>query len=341
MNTDLKYRIEALVYLGHYLINLESQELNNLYEISFAENKWFTKDNIVEALGGVRDEFLNEIKLNDWVSKYEIKETDYPKKVGLVLAGNIPAVGFNDVLCVFVSGNISLIKYSDKDKRIIPHLLEKVIEKYPQFKNYFVDVEMLKDFDAVIATGSDNSARYFNAYFGKYPNIIRKNRNSIAVLNGTETKEEILSLGKDIFSYFGLGCRNVSKIFIPTDYDIDFLLEHLQDYKEIVQHNKYMNNFDYTNALFLLNKVSFKNNGSIILKEDLSYASRIASLHYEYYDNLVDLKIKLKNDEEKIQCIVSNIKFENLYTYPLGQAQCPTLSDYADGIDTMKFLTSL
>lgn len=341
MNTELKIRIEALAFLGQYLSELETSTLNELYDLCYAENKWFTKANIIEALQGIRNEYLNGEKLNQWVSSYQINENKPIKKVGLILAGNIPAVGFNDILCVFLSGNISLIKYSEKDKRIIPHLLAVMINQYPQFQSYFIEIEMLKDFDAVIATGSDNSSRYFNTYFGKYPHIIRKNRNSVAVLNGTETTEDIQNLGNDIFSYFGLGCRNVSKLFFPIGYNKEYLLEQLHQFNHLVLHDKYKNNFDYNIALFLLNRVSFQNNGCIIIFENPAYASRIASLHYEYYDNLPDLENKILKDEEKIQCVVSKLNFEKIKTFAFGTAQCPALSDYADGVDTMNFLSNL
>lgn len=341
MNIELKVRIEALAFLGQYLDQLETQTLTELYDLCYAENKWFTKANIQDALQGIRNEYLNTEKLNQWISTYSFKESKSIKKIGLILAGNIPAVGFHDILCVFLSGNISLIKYSDKDKRIIPHLLMVMTNQYPQFQSYFIEVEMLKGFDAVIATGSDNSARYFNTYFGKYPNIIRKNRNSVAVLNGAETPEDIRNLGNDIFSYFGLGCRNVSKLFLPFGYNKEFLLEQLHQFNHLVLHDKYKNNFDYNIALFLLNRVSFQNNGCIIIFENPAYASRIASLHYEYYDNVADLETKIQKDEEKIQCVVSNVHFEQIKTFAFGTAQCPGLLDYADGIDTMNFLLNL
>lgn len=341
MNIELKIRIEALVFLGTYLNDLETSALCELYDLCYAENKWFTKENIIAALQGIRNEYLQEEKLKDWIKNYPINESKRIKKVGLILAGNIPAVGFNDILCVFLSGNISLIKYAEKDKRIIPHLLSVMTTQYPQFTSFFTAVDKLSDFDAVIATGSDNSARYFNTYFGKYPHIIRKNRNSIAVLDGTETAEDIKKLGNDIFSYFGLGCRNVSKLFLPSGYDLESLMEQLHQFNHLALHDKYKNNFDYNIALFLLNKVSFKNNGCIIIHENTAYASRIASLHYEYYDHLYDLETRIKKDEDKIQCVVSHIQLANTKTFAFGTAQCPKLNDYADGIDTMNFLIKL
>lgn len=341
MKTNTSAKIEALQYLSEYLTNLESDELKALYSIAYAENTWFTDISIKEALAGIRDEYLDQFKLTEWIAKYDIDANHPPKKIGLILAGNIPAVGFNDVLCVFLSNNVALIKYAEKDKKLIPFLLNKMTQKFPQFKSYFQEVEMLKEFDAVIATGSDNSGRYFQSYFGKYPNIIRKNRNSIAVLNGKETKQDILDLGKDIFSFFGLGCRNVSKLFLPEKYDLTFLLEQLHEFNDIIHHNKYKNNFDYNIALFLLNKVKYLNNGCIIILEDERYASRIASLHYEYYTDLATLADKLTSDENHIQCVVSHEILNPLRTFKFGKAQTPSLYDYADGIDTMLWLTSL
>ncbi len=332
-------RIALLVKLGHLLEDLESKEINKMCELAFNENRWFESKNIKVALSGIRDEFLDETKLKEWTSKYTIDDT--AKKVGLVLAGNIPAVGWHDIMCTFLSGNVSLIKYSDKDKVIIPFLIEKLNSIDPLFAYQFESVERLKDFDAVIATGSDNSSRYFESYFAKYPHIIRKNRNAIAILNGNESAEDLHHLGKDIFTFFGLGCRNVSKLFVPVGYDFIGLLEVLHEYNDVVLNNKYINNFDYNIALFLLNKVAYQNNGSIILREDERLTSRIASLHYEYYSDMEDLMKKIRSKKEQIQCIVSNQDIEEFEVFSFGKAQQPRLADFADGIDTMQFLTTI
>lgn len=340
MNNDLRQRIDALSFLGNYLANLDIPNLQEMIDYAYIKNKWFTKTNTIFALQKIRNQFLDKEKLVDWINKYQLRENQ-PKRVGLILAGNIPAVGFHDLLCTFICGQKALIKYSDKDDVIIPHLIEVLVDKYPIYKDYFIRVEKLKDFDAVIATGSDNSARYFHAYFDKYPHIIRKNRNGVAILNGEETNDDLRALGNDIFTYFGLGCRNTSKIFVPRSYHFERLLAILHENNEIVLHDKYKNNFDYNIALYLINKRTYLNNGSIILLEDLSYTSRIASLHFEYYEDRETLKQTLNQNSDKIQCITTNIDLSPLTTFTFNQAQNPSLDDYADGVDTIEFLANL
>jgi hypothetical protein len=334
-------RVKALSSLGLYLQDLDTLEINDMCEAAFNANRWFSIENNKLALEGIREAFLDHELLSYWISKYEINEEKEPKKVGLVLAGNIPAVGWNDIMCTYLSGNISLIKYSDKDNVILPFLIEKLCFINPSFSYQFEVVEKLGQFDAVIATGSNNSARYFESYFGKYPNIIRKNRNAVAVLTGEETDAQLYLLGKDIFTYFGLGCRNVSKLYVPVDYNFIPLLEALHKYNEIIHHNKYKNNFDYTIALFLLNKVKYSNNGSVILREDERLTSRISSVHYQYYNNEEELAKLLSEKKEEIQCIVSQMPLQGFDVFDFGKAQNPSLDDYADGVDTMQFLTTL
>ncbi len=337
----LKERIEVMSQLGEHILQNNDEFLKAILHRTHYNNKWFTIENQEEALSAIASSFLDRSKLIDWANNYDLTHDSKPKKVGLVLAGNIPMVGFHDILCVFISGNISKIKLSDKDKFLLPYILQILEKLNPKTKEYFEIVEKLRVFDAVIATGSNNSARYFEAYFGKYPHIIRKNRNAIAVLNGKETELELKALGNDIFKYYGLGCRNVSKIYVPENFDFEIFLEILHSFNEIVLNPKYKNNFDYNYALLLLNKESFKNNGCIILREDPSLQSRIASLHYEYYDDLANLEIDLHQKREEIQCIVANEGLLGLKTIVPGKAQAPELLDYADGVDTMKFLQKL
>ncbi len=336
---SVKNRIAALVELGYFLNDLDTLEINDMCQLAFNENRWFEPKSVKLALSGIRDSFLNEAELQRWVQQYTV--IDQSKKVGLVLAGNIPAVGWHDIQCVFVSGNISLIKYSDKDKVVIPFLIGKLLEIAPELTSQFVEVERLKDFDAVIATGSDNSARYFESYFSKYPHIIRKNRNAIAILNGNESTEDFSNLGLDIFSFFGLGCRNVSKIYVPQGYNFTPLLEVLHSYNDVVNNNKYKNNFDYTIALFLLNKVAYQNNGSIIIREDERLTSRIATLHYEYYESEAHLHTLIESKKTQIQCIMGLEPINGYTVFSFGKAQKPFLSDYADGVDTMHLLTTI
>jgi Acyl-CoA reductase (LuxC) len=332
-------RIVGLIKLGQYLMSLDTEEINDMCQLAFNENRWFEPNNIKEALQGIRDEFLNETALRQWAGQYNIGTTQY--KVGLVLAGNIPAVGWHDIQCSFVAGHKALIKYSEKDKVIIPFLINALNRLAPGSINYFEVVERLKDFDAVIATGSDNTARYFESYFAKYPHIIRKNRNAVGVMFGDESPETLHLLGKDIFTFFGLGCRNVSKIYVPQNYNFIPLLEALHEYNGLVHNNKYKNNFDYNIALFLLNKIAYQNNGSVIIREDERLTSRIASIHYEYYDDIDHLQDLLNQKRDLIQCIVSNRPIEGFDVFDMGKAQLPRLSDYADGVDTMALLTSI
>lgn len=332
----LDARIKSLSKLGNYL-KQKDVKLNKVIDEASLYNPWFSKENIQLALDGFSEFFLKEEILHHWISKYDLKNES--KKIGLVLAGNIPAVGFHDILCSFVAGHQSLIKYSDKDKILMPFLVNELISISPEFSNYFEEVERLSGFDGVIATGSDNSARYFESYFGKYQHIIRKNRNGIAVLNGNESDDDLRKLGIDVFQYFGLGCRNVSKIYVPLNYKFDSLLEILHEYNDVIYHNKYKNNFDYNIALYLINKLTYLNNGSIIFLEDQRYASRIATLHYEYYEDVRQLEKKLQYDKHLIQCVVSNIHMDNQKIFNFGDAQKPKIDDYADDKDTMKFLT--
>ncbi len=262
--------------------------------------------------------------------------------VGLVLAGNIPLVGFHDILCVFAAGHRARIKLSDKDPFLLPLLLEMLKEIDLRTAEYFdTTTERLTNFDAVIATGSNNSARYFEAYFGKYPHIIRKNRNAVAILKGRETVEELRNLGDDIFQYFGLGCRNVSKLYLPKGYNFTLLLETLHERNEIVMHDKYKNNFDYNFTLLILNKIKYESNGCILMREATEIASPISVVYYEFYDDLDVLIHGLKMKKDEIQLIVSNAQIADLQTFRFGEAQKPSLSDYADGVDTMQFLLSL
>jgi len=336
-----KERIEALAVLGE-AINDGGEWLDQAIVAAYRENSWFTPENSKKAIAAIQSEFLQPPILEDWSARYQITDSTAPKTIGLVLAGNIPLVGFHDVLCTFVSGHQALIKSSSKDSVLLRAIIRRMIQAFPESDRYFKFSEKLKGFDAIIATGSNNSARYFEQYFGKYPHIIRKNRSGVGVLHGDESKEDFKDLGTDIFSYFGLGCRNVSKIYVPKGYVFDELLETLhEEYKEVIHHNKYKNNFDYNNALFLLNKVKFLMSGSLILTECEDIISRIATLHYEPYEDIIKLALRLESDMEQIQCVVSAKELPGIKTFALGHAQRPAISDFADGVDTMKFLNSL
>ena len=337
-------RIDALDKWAKRLIE-PSDEGDAIMRRTANTNPWFTIENQQKAIQEIAVHFLQKEKLENWVKNYTIEsqaDASKAKKVGLVLAGNIPLVGFHDILCVFVSGHIAKIKISEKDPYLLPYILKLLAEIDERTAQYFIITEgFLKGFDAVIATGSNNSARYFDAYFGKYPNIIRKNRNAVAILRGGETPSELHKLALDVFTYFGLGCRNVSKIYIPKDYNFHPLLEAFHEFREIIKHDKYKNNFDYNFTLLILNKIKHEANGCILMRESTEIASPIAVLFFEYYDDLTDLKINLWQRRDEIQLIVAKDKVEGLPTFSFGEAQNPSLSDYADGVDTMTFLLGL
>jgi hypothetical protein len=339
----LQERIELLAELGHYLRSGGDEKLDFAIAQAYQENNWFTEENTRNALNAIATTFLDREKLAAWAAQYPIKDQDFPEKtIGLVMAGNIPLVGFHDWLCVFVVGHRAKVKLSDKDKRLLPFLIHKMGEWQQESRAYtefLGEGDRLQGFDAVVATGSNNTARYFEQYFGKYPNIIRCNRNAVAVLTGFETQEEMQALGRDIFSYFGLGCRNVSKLYVPHGYHFDALLEALHEYREMIHHHKYKNNFDYNFTLYILNQMPHLNNGCLLLREDASLQARIASVHYEYYDDLYELDALLAAKKEEIQCVVGKVKLSDFKVLPFGKSQEPGLADYPDGVDVMVFLT--
>lgn len=332
-------RIDLLTALGRYILS-GSPALQEVMERSLYHNAWFTLENQKAALDAIAGHFLDPEKLEQWLQPYLLRDPERPVTVALVMAGNLPLVGFHDWLCVFVAGHKAQIKLSEKDRFLLPHLLGVLTEMDARFGEYVSFTDRLAGFDAVIATGSNNSARYFEYYFGKYPHIIRKNRNAVAALSGNESREELLALGQDVFQYFGMGCRNVSKIYVPQEYDFEPLLEALHEFREIILHDKYKNNYDYNYALMLINRVSFKMNGCVLLVESSSIPSRIADLHYSFYDSLGALEQELKSREAEIQCICAPAGLLSLPSVPFGKAQEPELWDYADGVDTLAFLAA-
>ena len=310
----------------------------SLVELSQSHNGWFTPEQVyfsIQSWGKA----LSETNLNQWLSTYDFSKIA-PKKIGLILAGNIPLVGFHDFLSVLISGHDVLVKTSSSDQHLLKFLAKYLIAIQPELnsKITFVDGK-LEGFDAVIATGSNNTARYFEYYFKDKPCIIRKNRNSIAVLNGTETHEELVGLGEDIFRYFGLGCRNVSKLFVPKDYNFEAFFKAMFEYREVIQYEKYANNYDYNKAVFLMSNFQLLDNEFLTIKEDTSYSSPISSVFYEFYENLEEIKSRLSNDADQIQCIVSKDLIENSIVF--GQTQQPKLCDYADNLDTLAFLSKI
>ncbi|MEL6867354.1 MAG: acyl-CoA reductase [Bacteroidota bacterium] len=340
MPFNLAERIDLLVETGQR-IKADAQGREAVIHQAYLHNRWFTKENSQKAMAALTDFFLHREKLEQWLSAYPMTERDTSMVVGMVLAGNIPMVGIHDVLSTFVAGHRAKVKLSDKDKKLIPYILDTMADIAPKARAYFEMVDRLQGFDAVIATGSNNSSRYFDAYFGKYPHIIRKNRNAVAVLTGEESTEELRALGEDVFAYFGLGCRNVSKLYVPKDYDFTPLLEVFHEHKDLALHDKYKNNFDYNFTLYILNKVEHLSNGCILLVNEATLQSRIASLHYDYYDNWTDLEREIGERTEEIQCIIGAKAVGEQPLIPFGKAQQPELWDYADGVDTLDFLLKL
>ncbi len=310
----------------------------DLIELSQSHNGWFTPEQVYYAIQSWA-KALTEENLDRWLSKYDFSNVE-PKTIGLILAGNIPLVGFHDFLSVLISRHKVLVKTSSNDQHLIKFLSQYLIAVDSEMANLITFTDgKLENFDAVIATGSNNTARYFEFYFKDKPSIIRKNRNSVAVLTGGESHDELVNLGEDIFRYFGLGCRNVSKLFVPKGYDFQPFFQAIYDYRDVIYYEKYSNNYDYNKAVFLMSNFKLLDNEFLTLKEDASYASPISSVFYEYYENPEDLSKQLQNDAEQIQCVVSKGFIDN--SIPFGKTQQPELWDYADNVDTLAFLSKI
>ncbi|WP_121067829.1 acyl-CoA reductase [Maribacter vaceletii] len=351
---DHKVRLKAFVKLGAFFqefceyVNNNAVSLENdtswkeefLQVVNNAKhyNGWFTQENILLSIKSW-GHLLTVHNLEKWLNDYNLSKNT-SKTVALILAGNIPLVGFHDFLTVLITGNKALVKLSSNDKLLFNFIAKYLIYTEPTFKESIIFSDgKLENFDAVIATGSNNTARYFEHYFSKGPNIIRKNRNSVAVLTGQETTEELTALGDDIFTYYGLGCRSVSKLFVPEGYNFDDFYKAVYKFHPIINQNKYANNYDYNKAVYLMSEFKILDNGFLMLKEDSNYGSPIASVFFEYYTSLEELKIKLEQEKDQLQCIVAN----NFYTNEIafGKTQMPELWEYADHIDTVEFLLSI
>ncbi|MDQ3394357.1 MAG: acyl-CoA reductase [Bacteroidota bacterium] len=335
---DLNQRIKALAYWGKAIQALDHEEMEEVYFRASGHNSWFTRESVNLSLEGIV-RYLDGANLEKWMAGYTVEEKQ-PKSVGLVMAGNIPLAGFHDFLTVLITGNKVQAKLSSQDPFLLPYLAKMLIEIEPLFKDRIEFVERLKNFDAIIATGSDNSARYFNYYFGKYPHIIRQNRTSCAILKGDEPEVALQDLGKDIFQYFGLGCRNVSKIFVPKEYDITDLFKPLEPYGDIINHHKFNNNYDYNKSIFLVNAVEHLDFGFLLLRESEQLVSPISVLYYVKYGSDEDLNHKIEPLRHKIQCVVAPGSFWPGSIAP-GTSQKPELWDYADDIDTVAFILAL
>jgi hypothetical protein len=331
---NLQQRIYLLSRLGHYILSDET-DWQSAKERASRQNSWFIPQFIDLAAKNIATQFLQKEKLENWAGSYRLPPvTDQPKTTGIIMAGNIPLVGFHDFLSVFIAGHKAKIKPSSKDDVLIKHLIGTLIEWEKEVKSLARFEEMLKGCDAYIATGSNNTSRYFEYYFGKYPHIIRRNRTSVALLDGTESAAELELLADDVFLFFGMGCRNVTKIYVPEGYDFVPLLAAFSNYKFMADHHKYKNNYDYNLALHMLNNNYYMTNGSLILFENKSLFSPVSQLHYEYYSVKNEVSDKLKNNAD-VQCIIGHGYLS------FGGAQCLSITDYADGVDTLEFLRSL
>ena len=340
---NINRRIQLISDIGEFLKNYLDENYDNdnrLVEFkdvitkAQSKNPWFTDANIKVNLT-YWSKKLTKHNLNKWLRKYNLNNTSR-KNIAIIMAGNIPLVGFHDFICVFLSGHNSIIKLSNSDNCILPFLTD--LMKLPSERIVYSD-SFLKDYDGVIATGSDNTSRYFDYYFKNKRSIIRKNRNSIAILNGEETDDDLKSLSQDIFTYFGLGCRNVSKLYVPKNYNFDLFFNSIFGYKELINNHKYANNYDYNKAIYLMSEYKFLDNGFFIVKEGNEMHSPISTINFEYYDNVSILREKINLEDHNIQCIVSNIEFKGKVDF--GETQNPSLNQYADNIDVMSFLLTI
>ncbi len=331
---ELQERIELILKLGQYM-SAESEEWVAIKAKASWQNPWFAPEFVELSIRNICTQFLQKDKLEQWLETYNTNAfNEKNTRVGLVMAGNIPLVGFHDFLCVFLSGRKAIIKASSKDDVLIKHLVKKILEWNPSAQETLSFAEILRGCDAYIATGSNNSSRYFEYYFGKYAHIIRRNRTSIAILDGNETKDELDALSDDIQLYFGLGCRNVTKLYVPENYDFLNLLNALRKYDHFFEFHKYKNNYDYHLALLIMSNKFYMNNGSVILAENTSLFSPVSQINYEFYKDKSMVTAVLENNAD-VQCIIGH-GYTNF-----GKAQQPSLFDYADGVDTMKFLETL
>ena len=335
---DLKNRIQLLSQVGDDWAASGIPE--DIIRKAKATNPWFDEASISAAVESIATKYLSESVLTAWAKSYNIANSD-PKKVGLILAGNIPFVGIHDLISVFIAGHISLYKPSDRDTVLIDFFVKSLSEKNASANQYFSKIDRLLQYDAVIATGSDASAKHFKKYFSKVPHIIRRNRNGVAVVYNNSSEQDMALLAEDILGYYGLGCRSVSKVYLEKGVEYGKIFEALEAHKNVINHHKYCNNYDYSYALYLLNQEEFYTNDFLIMRPHHTLTSRIACLHYEYFDSTDTLENNLNELSEDIQCIVSDREIGKCNVIPFGSCQKPGLSDYADRVDTLEFLSNL
>lgn len=352
MALNLQQRIDLIAALGGEFRNLLAgtagpeiqEEFRQIVSGANRLNPWFTNQSIHRAFEEWA-KVLTPENVKQWASGYTLPEEPTTIRIGVINAGNIPLVGLHDLLSVILAGHVYVGKNASDDTLLLPFISKLLFRNERSLTDRIRFVPALKEMDAVIATGSNNSARYFEYYFGKYPHIIRMNRNGVAILSGNESKDELKALGDDIFTYYGLGCRNISKLYVPRGYSFNHFFESVYDFHDLMNFNKYMNNFDYNNSILLLKQVPFLQNGFLIIREEQAIPSPISIVHYEFYDSLSDLQEQLSHQTDQLQCIATSLSLANMelkkLSVPFGKTQSPALSDYADGVDTLKFLCEL
>lgn len=336
---ELSQRIKGLVGLGKYLSHVHPDDLEELIHSIRGRNSWFDKENILYSIEGLKT-LLNKESIERFVSNYELELADN-KTIGIVMAGNLPAVGFHDLLLVLLTGSKAVVKLSQQDEVLMRFLIKSLIEIEPSFSIEIIEKLSLDDLDGVIATGSDNTSRYFESYFNRIPNIIRKNRTSVAVLTGEESSGEFVDLGKDVFQYYGLGCRNVSKIYVPKGFDFPKMLDEFKAFERVTLEHKYDNNYTYHKSVYLINGRKHLDTGFLMITEDESLHSPLSVLYYEFYDTLDHIFESLTNIEDKLQCIATNVPNTLSNSVKLGQTQNPRINDFADGVDVVKFIKGI
>ncbi len=338
----LKQRIEAFVKVGLFIKRHFSQRLpaeiqlhqglEKVIELAYLHNGWFSTNFVNEAIGNI-GKMLDEHSINEFCNNKEVKT---PKTVALICAGNIPMVAFHDLMCIILSGNKAILKLSSDDNVLLPFFIKLLVHYHPEIENSILFAgAKLTNFDAVIATGSNNTSNHFKYYFGKYPNIIRKNRTSLAIISGNESSEDLKNLGKDIFLYYGLGCRNVSKLLVPLNYNFNSFFESIVDYGFVIENKKYGNNYDYHRAIYLLEQQPFLDNNFLMIMQSENLHSPVATLYYDFYNNEDEIELYLNLNKENLQCVVG----QNYL--PLGYSQQPVISDFADNVNTLDFLVTL
>ncbi|MCO5230264.1 MAG: acyl-CoA reductase [Chitinophagales bacterium] len=334
---ELINRVDSLIKLGQYIAE-DTEKLQQAIRLAGLKNHWFTQEYCYKALHAITSQMLEEDKIKSWIKKYDFSQVK-PKNIGVIAAGNIPLVSFHDILCVLISGHNLHLKTSEKDNILTQHLLTQLITIQPEWSSLITIDERWKEIDGVIATGSNNSGRYFEYYFGQKPNIIRKNRHSVAVLRGDENKDELYQLGKDVFEYFGLGCRNISLLWLPKGYRFEDLLDAWHPFSNLMLLNSYKNNLDYQRTIYLMNGTPIVDCDFVNMVDNLSISSPISCVNLAYYEDEAEIAKWLIEHDEQIQCVVNFENFERNVNF--GASQSPDLDEYADGIDTLQFLIEI